>query len=263
MNYNVLVLKSEAKYEENIKNAAEFIVNTPKKIFALCGPSSAGKTTTAGRIKQYLEKSGRSLRIISMDDFFKNRAEAFLFPDGTPDYDRFEHLNLDLFVSVMKRINNSEKMLLPRFDFLSGNRKDNAEYYDSSEDDEVVFEGIHAFNPAIEEALGFEIPKIYIDILPEETKVGNFSDRDIRFIRRLVRDNKFRGASAEKTLALWENVTRCEDKYIKPYSKNADFAFHTFHDYELNLLKDYAVPLLSENTNKDEWQNYLKFQEFL
>jgi uridine kinase len=258
------IAKREKNYRRQVETIAEIIAKDEKiKIITLCGPSCAGKTTTSYILETKLEAiSGIDLKIISIDDFFKNRDE--MEKSGTPDFESIESIDFEYFKECVENILAGRETLLPRFDFVTGRRCDEYETYIPHEKGIVVFEGIQAMYPEITAILPAEsCVSLFIDILEDVWAYGSFfTHREVRFFRRLVRDFQFRGASVAKTLELWENVKNNEEKNIYPYSDGAKYTINSSMLYELNVIKKYLLEMLeyTEDTKYLYEEIYEKFK---
>ena len=186
------IAKRENNYRRQVETIAEIIAQDEKiKIITLCGPSCAGKTTTSYILEQKLEAvSGIDLKIISIDDFFKNRDE--MEKSGKVDFETIESIDFGYFKECVENILAGKKTYLPRFDFLSGRRSVEYEEYIPHEKGIVVFEGIQAMYPEITAILPAEsCVSLFIDILEDVWAYGSFfTHREVRFYRRLVRDSR-------------------------------------------------------------------------
>lgn len=240
------IRERESGYRRQVETIAELIASDEKiKIITLCGPSCAGKTTTSYILEKKLEAiSGIDLKIISIDDFFKNRAE--MEQSDNPDYETIESIDFGYFKECVNNILEGKETYLPSFDFVSGARRDEYELYVPHEKGIVVFEGIQAMYPEITAILPEEsCVSLFIDVLEDVYAYGKlFTHREIRFFRRLVRDFQFRDASVAKTLELWKNVVKNEQNNIYPYSFNAQYTINSSLLYELNVIKKYLLNML-------------------
>ncbi len=248
-NTDAFIEECENRYSEIIDQIVERIVTeSGREIVMLAGPSSAGKTTTARRIKESLQSKGVKTYVLSLDDFYLNREDIPYLPDGTQDYETVYALDLPLFEGQVNALLRGETVRTPVFDFTTGRRSDTM-YNDIrlGQEDVVIIEGLHALNPVITDKIQGKLLKIYINV---STRIcdtdGNIllSKRNMRFIRRMVRDYKFRASSVENTYKLWKNVTAGEDKYLFPYRDNADVKANTIHLYESCVLKHQALEML-------------------
>lgn len=217
-------------------------------IVLLAGPSSSGKTTTAGMIAEKLLKSGRNAYTLSLDDFYRNAADIPLTDRGLKDFENVSALDIDLIHQTFGELIDKREAQIPRFDFLTGTRTEDKRTVKLTRDDVIIVEGIHALNPIITSGLDeSHICKVYISVssrVVDDNGKVIFSKRNLRLIRRMIRDYHYRNTSVEKTLSQWSEVLRGEDKYIFPYEKNASFRLNSFHPYEPCLFKDEATALL-------------------
>lgn len=244
------VAECENRFANIIGNIAERIAKSGRtEIVMLAGPSSAGKTTTAKKLSEALLERGVGSYTVSLDDFYLNNDDAPLFPDGTPDFETVNALDIPFFEKTMRKLIETGEGELPEFDFVEGKRKAELKKLSITDTDVIIVEGLHALNPVITEHLPQErLLKIYINLSSRIYDAKGeiiLNKRNMRFIRRLVRDYKFRGNSVEKTFAMWIKVRYGEDTYLFPYRDNADIKINTIHLYETCVLKDTAVKLLS------------------
>ena len=240
---------NEALHEAAIHKIAKNIHEQNKHIVLVAGPSSSGKTTFSGRLGVHLQMYGHACRRISMDDFFINRDEMPLQVDGTKDYDSIDALDLKLLSDTLTGLLNGEEVFMPNFDFASGTKDYMTPPTSLAPGEIIIMEGIHGLNPQVCEMLpADEIYKIFASALT----VLNLDDHnrirttDVRLLRRIVRDNQFRGYPPETTLEMWPRVRSAEEKYIFTYQENADSVFNTALQYELPILKLYAYKLLMD-----------------
>ena len=216
------------------------------KIILIAGPSSSGKTTTTRKLSMYLRSFGMNPIPISMDDYFKERGETPIGPDGEPDFECLEAVDLDLFNQQMKDLLNGEEVTVPTFNFLIG-MKEYKNKIKLGENELLLIEGIHGLNSNIlTDIPKYQKCKIYLSPLTALSldNQNRVATTDNRLLRRIVRDNKTRGYKVEDTLKIWSKVRAGEEKYIFPYQDDADFTFNTALIYELGVLKTYAEPLL-------------------
>ena len=257
------VLKCEQRYNNIIEDIAKRIVEeTGREIIMLAGPSSAGKTTTARKLCENLNKKGVKTYVLSLDDFYLNREDIPYLPDGTQDYETVYALDLQLFTECVNRLLMGETVKNPVFDFTTGKRSDK-EFNEITlgKEDVVIIEGLHALNPVITEKIEGKLLKIYINVSSRiYDNKGNIilNKRNMRFVRRMVRDYKFRDSTVDNTYKLWRNVTAGEDKYLFPFRDNADIKVNTIHLYESCVLKSQALPLLYESEISDEYKDDAK-----
>ena len=231
--------------EQNYKNQVLKIASEISKIndlrfLTLAGPTCSGKTTTSYILEHEFEKRGMTVKIISIDDFYRDRSD--ISDDEVPDYESISAIDFPVFEDCINKILKNEPVLLPTFDFKSGAR---AEWipYTPAKHEIVIFEGIQAIYPEILATLQKEVSKsIYISVDDDVLAYGtHFEKREIRFYRRLVRDFLFRNASPSRTLDLWRGVVENEDKNIIPNGKNAEYIINSFLPYELSVIKPYLL----------------------
>jgi uridine kinase len=222
------------------------------RLICIAGPSSSGKTTFANRLRiELLSRGIRPVRI-STDDYYVDREKTPLGDDGQPDYESIDALDLETFNQNMLDLISGDEVSLPKFDFESGKRV-KGRTLKLSPEEPIIIEGIHALNDQLTAAIP-RANKFKIFISPQAQI--NLDDHnpvsltDLRLIRRLVRDRKFRGTSGEDTLRLWPKVRQGEFKWIYSTQEGSDYVFNSFMPYELPLMKKYAMPLL-QNIDKE------------
>lgn len=252
----------EERYQEIINSIAEKI-NSEKgrEIVMLAGPSSAGKTTTARRIKESLEKSGVKTYVLSLDDFYLNRDDIPYLPDGSQDYETVYALDLECLEKELNALLRGERVKSPIYDFTTGRRSENLfNEIVLGKEDVVIIEGLHALNPIITDKVQGNVLKVYINVSSRiYDRDGNtiLNKRNLRFIRRMVRDYKYRDSTVENTCRLWKNVTRGEDEYLFPYRDNADIKANTIHFYEPCVLKHQALKMIGDSTVSDKYREHI------
>ncbi len=253
------VKAGEKRYDNIINEIVERIVTeSGREIVMLAGPSSAGKTTTARKLKESLGKKGVKTYVLSLDDFYLDREDIPYLPDGTQDYETVHALDLPCFEEKVNALLRGETVRTPVFDFTTGRRSDTM-YNDITlgKEDVVIIEGLHALNPVITDKIQGKLLKIYINVSSRiYDEKGNIvlNKRNMRFIRRMIRDYKFRASSVEKTYKLWKNVMAGEEKYLFPYRDNADIKANTIHLYEPCVLKHQVLELLENCSSAGEFQ---------
>lgn len=260
-----LIEKSEIRYKNIVENIAEKINNdSSKKIVMLAGPSGSGKTTTANKIKEKLESYGHKAYTVSLDDFYKNIGEGPKNEDGTYDFESVDSLDLDLIHKCLQELITQSESELPLFDFMTGRRKDEKNLITLQKDDVIIVEGLHALNPAITDTLPHEnLFKIYISVssrIYDGDKII-LNKRNLRFIRRMVRDFQFRNSTVENTYSLWPKVMHGEDRYLFPFKGNADVTVNSIHIYEPCVMKKQALELLL--TVEETSENYKDAQKLI
>ena len=246
-------------YHSRVSEIADMIFNDKsKKIVMLAGPSSSGKTTTANILSEKLIRKGSMAYTVSLDDFYHPHSVGYpLDENGKPDYECVEALDIELIHSCFGELIRNGRAELPVFDFHSGERINNAKKVELSENDVIIVEGLHALNPVITETLDEDsLYRIYVSVssrVYEEDGSVLLSKRDLRFIRRMVRDYDFRSTSAERTFEIWQSVMRGEDKYLFPFEGNADIKLNSFHPCEPCVLSEKAIRLL-KSVISDEYR---------
>jgi uridine kinase len=242
---------SEEKYSKTIETLAENIKNTPNcKIIMLSGPSASGKTTSAMLLSHELKKFGIQAYSVSLDNFYKDQRATFLNEDGSPDFETVYALDLPILEKCLDNILIKGASELPIFDFTIGKRSEQIDFLELTSNDVVIIEGIHALNPRITDILPQEkLVKVYISV--SSRIYDNNSDvllgkRDLRFIRRLVRDYNFRSSTVENTFYGWQSVLKGEEKYLFPYKNNANYFIDSIHSFEPCIFRDYTIPLLEK-----------------
>ncbi len=241
---------SIGEYEAQVSRAVNNILkNSTIDIVMLAGPSSSGKTTTAKKLCEGISNSGRNAYIISLDDFYFNRDDIPINSDGLPDYENITALDIPLIEKTFNSLITEREALIPIFNFQTGKREEDGRFIHINNDDVIIVEGIHALNPVITQEVDLRhVYKIYISVssrfVDENGKVI-LSKRNIRFIRRMIRDYHFRASDVENTCFLWQGVLKGEDEFVFPYKNQADEFINSIHPFEEGLLKNEARSLLS------------------
>lgn len=252
------VNECESRYLADVKKACDLSLKGGR-IITLCGPSCSGKTTTALILDDEFKRSGKELHTISIDDFYFDREvlEQRSRKIGiTLDYDSPSTIDIELFGKVIEDIERGGRVLLPRFDFKEGRRIGMEEIYVRDED-VFLFEGIQAVYPELVGHLdGHDYTSLFISVEDGINFGGSeFSQRELRFMRRLVRDARTRGASAEFTFSLWESVVANEEKNIYPNLCGVDFRINSAMAYEAAVIKPFVLPLLLGISNDSGHKN--------
>ena len=253
----------EFEYESRVYAAAKEIMAADRHIVMLTGPSGSGKTTTSNKIAEKLRAMGKKAQVISMDDFYKNPEDYPRLADGSKDYENVYAVDIQLMDKCLNQVLATGKTVLPKFDFKTERRIENATQLDIG-DGFVIVEGIHALNPVV--LNGMERDKvftIYAGLREEYSHQGQriIPTRDLRLVRRMIRDHKYRGHSPQKTISMWDSVCEGEDKFIKPFKPNADLLLDTSFSCEI-LVANSALKNLSHDIN-DGTSESQRFEKLL
>ncbi len=243
-----IVLVSEALHELNVSDLAQEIARRNSQIILIAGPSSSGKTTTSRRLAVQLLAQGISPYPLELDNYFVDRDLTPLGEDGKPDFETIEALDLPLLAEHLESLIAGKKTKLPRYNFITGGREEGDEVQ-LKEGQPIILEGIHGMNPRlIPDRLAGRAFRIYVSALTQLNldRHNRVSTTDTRLIRRIVRDARERGYTAQSTISRWESVRRGEKQHIFPYQENADVMFNSALVYELAALKPLAEPLLRQ-----------------
>ncbi|NLX63358.1 MAG: nucleoside kinase [Clostridiaceae bacterium] len=249
-----LVLVAEALHEKKIAEIADLIKHQQpqKRVIMIAGPSSSGKTTFAQRLSIQLRVNGLKPLNISVDDYFVEKCKTPLDEEGKPDYEALEAVDLHLFNQHINTLINGGEVEIPYFNFQTGMREYRGRRLKMSEGEVLVIEGIHCLNPRLTSEVKQENKfNIYISAITSMRidRHNRIPTTDLRLIRRMVRDNRYRGTSAPRTIEMWPSVRKGEERNIFPFQENADAMFNSSLIYELPMLKPLALPLLYEITN--------------
>lgn len=248
-----LICLAEALHEKKVSSIADKIFEQRRnvRVVLISGPSSSGKTTFAQRISTQLRVSGLRPVALSLDNYFLAREKTPRDASGQYDFESLEALDLPLLDAHLQALIKGADVETPIFDFVSGRRSPTGKCLQLGSDEILVIEGIHALNPRLAPSLDRnQMFKIYVSALFQlnidaYTRVPT---TQVRLIRRLVRDDQFRGINPERTLAQWESVRRGENNNIFPYQEEANVMFNSSLLYELNALRPHAEYLLNSIT---------------
>jgi uridine kinase len=239
---------SESLHERKVADIADEIARRRSRVVLVAGPSSAGKTTFSKRLAIQLRVCGLRPVNIEMDNYFKDHnAGTPPGPDGRPDFEHIEALDLELFNRQMLDLIAGREIEPPRFDFPTKRQQPGGTKLQLDPSHVLIVEGIHGLNPRltamVPEASKF---RVYVNALSQLCldATNRISTTDNRLIRRMVRDARFRGHTALRTLRMWPSVRRGEKTWVFPFQKFADATFNSALDYELAVLKSFAEPLL-------------------
>ena len=259
---------SEALQEKKIAKIAEEIANRKGvKLVLLAGPSSSGKTTSCKRLSIQLAVNGLKPLQISLDDYFVDREKTPKDASGEYDYESIYALDLDLINEQFNALFRGEEVELPKYDFQSGKSKKSGNKLKMNDNNVLVVEGIHALNPELTAHIPQEqIFRVYASALTTILLDNHnyIPTTDNRLLRRIIRDNKYRGVSAQETIHRWPSVRAGENKWIFPFQENADAMLNTAMLYELAVIKTQAEPLLQQvPENCEEYAEAYRLLKFL
>ena len=247
---------NEALHDRTIAAIADEILEKKARLVLISGPSSSGKTTFANRLKIHLQALGMRPALLSMDDFYLDRAAIPPEPDGSVDLESIHTIDLPLLGDCLETLLSGRTAQMPRFSFQTGRREEKTVPLQVGEGQPILMEGIHGLNPALAGELPQDmIFRIYVSALTciNLDNHNRIRTTDVRLLRRIVRDYQFRGTVPDDTLGMWESVRRGEDKWIFPYQEQADRMFNTTLHYELPALRamayDHLTAIPPENPN--------------
>ena len=260
---NSIIKIDEVIASNRLLNIATDIYNRKDeiKMVLLAGPSSSGKTTTARKLTMFLKSFGLNPIALSIDDYFKERADTPKLENGDYDFESIEALDIDLFNDHLVKLLNNEEVSMPTFNFNTGEKEYLGKRVQLKKGDILVVEGLHAIN----ERLTSSIPrnnkyKIFVSPLTDLNidDQNMVSTSDLRLLRRIVRDNRTRGYTALDTIKRWKNVRDGEVKNIFPYQDDVDCVYNTALIYEIGVLRLYAEPLLCDISIDDPYYEEVK-----
>ena len=259
---------SEALQEKKIAKIAEDIANRKGvKLVLLAGPSSSGKTTSCKRLSIQLAVNGLKPLQISLDDYFVDRDKTPKDANGEYDYESIYALDLQLINDQFNALFRGEEVELPKYDFQTGKSKKSGKKLKMNDNNVLVVEGIHALNPELTAQIPNEqIFRVYASALTTILLDNHnyIPTTDNRLLRRIIRDYKYRGVSAQETIHRWPSVRAGENKWIFPYQENADAMLNTAMLYELAVIKTQAEPLLQQvPENCEEYAEAYRLLKFL
>lgn len=262
-----LINVAEALQERKLNKITDEIVERKSKLVLIAGPSSSGKTTTSKRIAIQLMACGLHPHTLSTDNYFVNRVDSPKDENGEYDFEHIDALDTAFFNKQMNQLLDGEEVELPRYDFVSGERKFEGKKLKIGPDDVIILEGNHALNPILSK----QIPesqkyRIYVSAL---TTIAlddhNFvPTEDIRLLRRLLRDCRYRGYTSQDTIKRYPSVTRGEERWIMPFQESADATFNSALLYELNVIREQVMPILEQvDEREEEYSEASRLRKFL
>ena len=265
---NQLIQLSEALQEKKIAQIADEIARRKSvKMVLIAGPSSSGKTTTCKRLSLQLAVNGINPVGISLDDYFLDREQTPKDENGDYDFEHLHALNLPLLNEHLKALFNGEEIELPRYNFQKGKSEWSGKKLRLKGNEMLVLEGIHALNPELTGDIPDEkIFRVYASALTTILLDSHnyVPTTDNRMLRRIIRDHKYRGVTAQETIRRWPSVRKGENRWIFPYQENADAMFNSAMLFELAVIKQQAEPLLEQVPEScEEYAEAYRLRKFL
>jgi uridine kinase len=259
---------AEVIHSEKITNICKKIFRKKKKVQAIliAGPSSSGKTTFSKRLGIHLRLHGIEPIYLSLDNYFLERDKTPYYKDGTHFFDAFSALDINLFRKHIGILLQGGEVERQYFNFKTGKREKSGEVIKLIENNILIIEGLHCFNPALMADIPLEAFLIYVSPLTQVNinRVNRIPTRDLRLLRRVFRDTRYRGYSAEYTLKKWESVKDGEEQFVFPYQERADVMFNSSLVYELAVLKVFLeTPLRCVPTSSPYYCEALRLLNFL
>lgn len=259
---NGFVAEAEKRYHDEIYSVARTVAEDKnKKIIMIAGPSGSGKTTTAHILCDYLLSLGKRTEVVSLDDFYLDCEKVPLNDEGELDYETVHSLDIPEINRCFYEAVNNGCTEVPLFSFAEQRRKAERKEIDIRDGGLLIVEGLHALNPLLCESLPKEnIYKIYISVnraIFNEKGERLLSSRQMRLVRRMSRDDIYRGASPQKTLCVWDDVIAGEEKYLYGFKPTADRQITTLHEYEPCIFKERVLGLLSQIDKDNEDYDYV------
>ena len=265
---SMLIQISEALQEKKIAKIADEIAQRKGiKLVLIAGPSSSGKTTTCKRLSVQLAVNGIMPVGISLDDYFLDRDKTPIDEKGDYDFENLHALNLPLLNEQLTALFRGDEIELPRYDFPTGTSQKSGKKLRLHDNEILVVEGIHALNPELTSQIPDEqIFRVYASALTTILLDNHnyIPTTDNRLLRRIIRDNKYRGVNARETIRRWPSVRAGENKWIFPFQENADAMFNSAMLFELAVIKSRAEPLLEQvPENCPEYAEAYRLLKFL
>ena len=250
---SLLINVAEALHAQKFSQIADQIAERFKqggaKVILLAGPSSSGKTTSSKRLAIQLVTKLIRPKVISLDNYFVDRSRTPRDESGDYDYESLYALDLDQFNKDITDLIAGKEVAMPTYNFETGEREYRGDTIKLEPDEVLLMEGIHGLNPELTKLIPEEQKfRVYVSALTTLNIDDHnwISTSDNRLLRRIVRDYKYRGASAQSTIARWPSVRRGEEQWIFPYQENADAMFNSSLIFELAVMKNYAIPVLEQ-----------------
>ena len=256
------ITEEEEKYHAQVNELVEDFLSTQKRIILICGPTSAGKTTTSKIIIKRLEQKGYDSVSISLDNFLVPLSERKVLADGALDYDSFATIDVKTFNKFIKDLMQNFHADMPIYNFVKNKPEDFKQPVEIKEHTVLIIEGLHALNPDLftiteNKNIGY---RIYIAPNVDFYLTGKLvlNAKSLRLMRRSLRDYYKRGTSIEQTFKTWKHTLESENLYIKPYKQSVDYIINSTHRYEPLLYAKYLKPLLLQEEGNEELYTLLK-----
>ncbi|MBE6626096.1 MAG: hypothetical protein E7628_02790 [Ruminococcaceae bacterium] len=249
------VKQCEAQFSRDLDEAIEHVFDVEDvRIITLSGPTCSGKTTTATKLEERIERSGKNAVMLSIDDFFFGRDDRNDVDGEAPDYDSVKAIDLEYLQTFTADLLAGKTVHVPKFSFTEAKRVGYEEYTPDSRDI-YIYEGIQAVYPEVTSLFGGKYRSVYIRLDEDVEYNGVVLDsNELRFLRRIVRDYKFRDATAEFSFHLWQTVRSNEEKNIFPYAKS-DVYINSFLPYEPFIISHYAIDVLSTMPKDSQYRD--------
>lgn len=246
-----LILMTENVFRYDLRMIADTIADAPggRHVILLSGPSSSGKTTSSLRLADEFRRKGIDVQLISMDDFYLGMERVGRLPDGRPDFESVNALDIPQIKECIRLLSTTGECLIPKYDFAHSRPSGQMREMKLSENSVIIMEGIHALHPVFSEGMSKErVMKIYVSVKQgiKDNEEYVLTNRELRLIRRLIRDYRFRKTSVTKTLDMWDSVVDGEVRYIRPYRYSSDFTINSVHIYEPCVMRNIVLELLAE-----------------
>ncbi len=245
------IAMTEKVFRHDLKWIVEQILNGGSKrhVILLSGPSSSGKTTCSQKLSDEFRNHDTDVQLISMDDFYLGADKVKRLSNGKPDFESVEALDIPLIKKSIHQLSTTGECIVPKYDFSKSRRSDITKEIKLGSNSVIIMEGIHALNPIFSEGMSKEkVMKIYVGVKQgiKDNEDYILTNREIRFIRRMVRDYHFRKVDPEYMISMWPSVVDGEKKYIRPYRYTSDFTINSIHIYEPCVMKNTALELLDQ-----------------
>ena len=256
------------EYYYQLKKITDSIINTrnEKPVILLSGPSGSGKTTTAFMIEKLLDEAGCETHTLSMDNYFcpLTHEEKELASLGKMDLESPERIDKDLLNSQIESIERCEEVEIPKYNFADSTRHHSGLFLKRKPGELVIFEGIHALNPAVITVPDSRLVKLYVSVRTRVTCDDIIlHPSKVRLMRRMIRDKNFRKRALRETMNMFHSVEAGENKYIMPYKHRSDYDIDTFMAYELNVYRDSLIGQLREMSDCPELADVTRVLEAL